>query len=154
MPPVNETSESEDEGDASDASSSSHGAATAKGKTAKRSKAAVVRIPQGRGKEIPYKVKRRKLLKESELPTSIKQTTTIEPTNVEQEPVVDETPDPIPSSDNLWKGMSTLTIPSRIDEFLDPEIGQVGTPPPVDDGTIRTEPRDVTPQSKPADKGS
>ena len=73
---------------------------------------------------------------------------------MEQEPIIDETPDlPLPS-ENQWKGMSNISIPSRIDEFLNPEIGEVGTPPLVDDGTVRNEPRDVTPQSKPADKGS
>ena len=154
VPPVNETSESEDGGDASDASSSSHGAAITKGKAAKRSKAAVIRIPHGKGKDVQFKVKRRRLAKESELPIPVKQAAAIEPTNVEQEPIIDETPDlPLPS-ENLWKGMSNLTIPSRIDELFNPEIGEVGTPPPVDDENVRHEPRDVTPQSKPADKGS
>ena len=154
VPPVNETSESDGEGDASDTSSSSHDAAVVKGKAAKRSKAAVIRIPHGKGKDAQFKLKRRRLTKESDLQIPVKQAAVIEPTNVEQEPIVDETPDlPLPSG-NQWKGLSNISIPSRIDDFLNLEIGDVRTPPPVDDENVRHEPRDVTPQSRPADKGS
>ena len=70
--------------------------------------------------------------------------------------MVGEIPDSPTQSENPWKGMSQLTIPSGLADctFLDPEIGQAGTPPPVDDGATHIKPRDVTPQSKPVDKGS
>ena len=126
LPPVTESTETPDEGDneQSDTSSSSDNTATAKENVAEVAKAAVVTIPKGGNKKMPYQFERRKTAKTSEHPITEDRITT-EPTIVEHEPVVGETPDPPTQLENPWKGMSDLTIPSGLADctFLDPEIG-------------------------------